>query len=93
MAIDRAGNTATSNQAVIVDNTPPTTEIVSGPSATTSQPIAVFAFTGADNLTPSSSLQFAWTLDGGPPSEFSAAATVTLGPLATGAARVRGSCA
>lgn len=84
VAIDRAGNTATSNQAVIVDNTPPTTEIISGPSATTSQPIAVFAFTGADNLTPSSSLRFAWTLDGGPPSEFSAAATVTLGPLPPG---------
>jgi sugar lactone lactonase YvrE len=84
MAVDRAGNTATSNQAVIVDNTPPATEIISGPSATTSQPIAVFAFTGTDNLTPSSSLQFAWSLDGGPPSEFSAAATATLGPLPSG---------
>jgi sugar lactone lactonase YvrE len=84
VAVDRAGNTATANQAVIVDNTPPATEIISGPSATTSQPIAVFAFTGTDNLTPSSSLQFAWGLDGGPPSEFSVAATATLGPLPPG---------
>ena len=83
-ATDRAGNTATLNRAMIVDNTPPTTEIAGGPGATTTNPIATFTFTGADNLTPVSSLQFAWSLDGGPPSGFSAATSVIVGPLPPG---------
>ena len=67
-----------------VDNTPPTTEITSGPPVTITQPIAAFAFAGTDNLTPASSLQFAWSLDGGPPSGYGTAAAVTVGPLPAG---------
>jgi hypothetical protein len=82
-ATDRAGNTATLNRAVIVDNTPPTTRITNAPSTTT-QPTATFTFTGADNLTPVPKLQFSWSLDAGPSSTFGPATTVTVGPLTPG---------
>ena len=84
VAVDRTGNTTTLNRPVIVDNTPPTTEITSGPPATITQPTAVFAFAGTDNLTPASSLQFAWSLDGGPPSGYGTVAAATVGPLPPG---------
>jgi sugar lactone lactonase YvrE len=83
-ATDRAGNATTLSRAVIVDNTPPTTEITGGPAATAANPVVTFTFTGADNLTPVSSLQFAWSLDGGPDSGFSTATTTTVGPLGPG---------
>ena len=83
-AVDRAGNTATVTRAVVVDNTPPTTEITAAPSGTIAQSTVVYAFTGTDNLTPSSSLLFAWSLDGGPPTGFSATTTASVGPLAAG---------
>ena len=84
VAVDRTGNTTTLNRPVIVDNTPPTTEITSGPPATITQPTAIFAFAGTDNLTPASSLQFAWSLDGGPPSGYGTVAAATVGPLPPG---------
>jgi sugar lactone lactonase YvrE len=83
-AADRAGNTVTIDRLVIVDNTPPETEIIGGPSGTTSEVIPTFAFTGRDNLTPTTGLRFAWRLDEGPLSAFSSATTVTLTGLAAG---------
>jgi sugar lactone lactonase YvrE len=78
VATDRAGNAVTVSRAVIIDNTPPETEITGGPSATTTQPAVAFTFGGRDNLTPSASLQFAWRLDEGPLSAFGADTSVTL---------------
>jgi len=43
-----------------------------------------FAFTGTDNLTPATSLAFAWRLDGGPWSAFDSATSVTLAGLIQG---------
>jgi sugar lactone lactonase YvrE len=83
-AADRAGNITTLDRLVIVDNTPPETEITEGPSGTTSEVSPTFAFTGRDNLTPTTGLRFAWRLDEGPLSAFSSAPTVTLTGLAAG---------
>jgi hypothetical protein len=63
---------------VIVDNTPPDTQITGGPAAQISTTTATFTFTGTDNLTPVANLQFAWLLDGGAFSAFSPAMSATL---------------
>jgi sugar lactone lactonase YvrE len=83
-ATDRAGNAATVSRVVIVDNTPPETEISGGPSGPLAEPSATFTFTGSDNLSPAASLRFAWRLDGGPLSPFADATSLTLGDLAPG---------
>jgi hypothetical protein len=83
-AVDRAGNSATLGRVVIVDNTAPDTELTAGPAGAIAQSTATFTFSGSDNLTPASGLQFAWRLDGGPWSAFTAATTVTAADLATG---------
>jgi sugar lactone lactonase YvrE len=83
-AADRAGNVATIERVVIVDNTPPDTQITGGPDGPLAQPTATLTFTGHDNLTPTSGLQFAWRLDDGPLSAFTAETTVTLVDLAPG---------
>jgi sugar lactone lactonase YvrE len=83
-AIDRAGNSATMGRVVIVDNTPPDTELTGGPAGITAEPRATFAFTGSDNLTPVAALRFAWRLDGGPWSEPAADTQVTLTDLPAG---------
>lgn len=83
-AVDRAGNVAALTRVVVVDNTPPETEIIETPSGTTSQPVVTFAFGGTDNLVPAGALQFAWRLDNGPWGPFTSTAAVTLENLAPG---------
>jgi sugar lactone lactonase YvrE len=84
IAVDRAGNGSLASRAVIVDNTPPVTEITGGPSAI-QETRATFTFTGTDNLTPVTSLTFAWRVDGGPWSAFDSATRATVSGLAQGA--------
>ena len=83
-AVDRAGNAGTVSHVVTVDGTPPETDIVAGPTGTIATSSATLAFTGSDNLTPATSLQFAWRLDGGPPSPFAADTSLTLNDLGPG---------
>lgn len=83
-ATDQAHNAATATRTVIVDNTPPDTQITDGPSTTTGGSSATFIFTGTDNLTPLANLVFAWRVDGGAFTEFSPATTATLTGLADG---------
>jgi len=83
-ATDRATNTTTTTRVVIVDNTPPDTQITAGPSGTISTPSAGFTFTGTDNLTPPANLVFAWRLDGGVWSNFGSETTASFSSLAPG---------
>ena len=80
-AEDAAGNRGFTSWTVIVDNTPPDTEITSGGEATAGGAVT-FAFTAADNLTPVASLVFSWRIDGDAWSPFVAetTATVDVGP-------------
>lgn len=87
-AADRAGNRASAARVVTVDNTPPETTITAGPAAVSSDRTVTVEFTGADNLTAAAGLVFAWRLDDGPWSAFSAARAVTLPALAPGAHHV-----
>jgi hypothetical protein len=84
-ATDGAANVGTVTRTVIVDNTAPDTEIVSGPTDDITQTEAVFTFSGTDALTPSLRLTFAWRLDGGAWSTFSAATSATVTGLGQGA--------
>jgi YD repeat-containing protein len=84
-ATDQAANSATASRVVIVDNTPPDTTITGGPTGEITTPSTTFNFTGTDNLTPVGSLVFAWRLDGGTYSPFSAATTADLSGLTAGA--------
>jgi sugar lactone lactonase YvrE len=83
-ATDRAGNAATVTRVVIVDNTPPETLIIEGPDGVIGQSSVTFAFGASDSLTPADSLQFAWRLDGGAWSPFSAATRVAIADVAAG---------
>lgn len=83
-ATDQAQNTATVSRTVIVDNTPPDTQIIAGPVDTISEPTATFSFTGTDNLSATAGLTFAWRLDGGPFTSFAAATSATLAELGAG---------
>jgi sugar lactone lactonase YvrE len=87
LAADRAGNLATVSRTVVADNTPPETEITTGPSGVITEPTATFDFTGSDNLTPTPALHFSWRLDEGPWSEFSPEATASLEGLVEGSRR------
>ena len=84
VATDEGQNTATATRTVIVDNTPPETQITGGPEGTFTGPAATFTFVGSDNLTPASSLEFAWRMDGGAFSPFSATASATISGLTPG---------
>src|SRR5207249_12076176 len=84
-ATDAAGNTGSTSRVVIVDNTPPDTQITDGPNGEIHGANTTFTFTGTDNLTPTSSLRFAWRLDGGTYTAFSETTTVNLTGLAEGA--------
>lgn len=81
---DQAQNTATASRTVIVDNTPPDTQITGGPVDTVSEPSATFTFAGMDNLSPAAGLAFAWRLDGGAFTPFAAMASATLSGLGAG---------
>jgi hypothetical protein len=81
---DQAQNTATASRTVIVDNTPPDTQITGGPVDTVGGPSAAFTFAGTDNLSPPAGLTFAWRLDGGAFTPFAAMTSVTLSGLGAG---------
>ncbi len=83
-ATDQATNSAQATRVVIVDNTPPNTTITGGPTGEITTSTTSFPFTGTDNLTPVGSLVFAWRLDGGAYSAFSAATTAELSGLTAG---------
>jgi sugar lactone lactonase YvrE len=67
------------------DDMPPETTITSGPTSPTDETMAVFSFTGVDDVTSPDGLKFAWRLDGRAFSEFSDARSVALTDLADGA--------
>src|SRR5439155_819774 len=79
------GSPGSAPRVLIVDNTPPDTEVITGAAGTTSATSATFTFRGADNLTPAMSLLFAWRLDSGAFTPFTAASSATLSNLAPGA--------
>jgi hypothetical protein len=81
-ATDAASNSSGATRVVIVDNTPPDTQITSGPPGTTPATTVTFTFTGSDNLTSPPNLLFAWRLDGGSWSPFDPATSATLSGLA-----------
>jgi sugar lactone lactonase YvrE len=83
-ATDQAGNTATATRLVIVDNTPPDTQITAGPSGAIGDSFATFTVTGTDNLAPVAGLQYAWRLDGGAYSAFDPSSQITLSGLSVG---------
>ncbi len=83
-ATDQAGNTATATRPVIVDNTPPDTQITAGPSGAIGDSFATFTVTGTDNLAPVAKLQYAWRLDGGAYSAFDPSTQITLSGLSAG---------
>jgi hypothetical protein len=83
-ATDQAGNTASATLPVIVDNTPPDTQITVGPSGAISDSFATFTVTGTDNLAPVARLQYAWRLDGGAYSAFDPSTQITLSGLSVG---------
>jgi hypothetical protein len=84
VARDHAGNIASASRTIIVDNTPPDTEITDGPSGATPQNTATFVFSGSDTLTPVMNLTFSWRIDGGAWSAFTADTTAAFTGLAVG---------
>ena len=82
--MDQAQNAGTASRTVIVDNTPPDTQITGGPGGTVSEPSATFTFAGTDNLTAAAGLAFAWRLDGGAFTPFAVATSATLAGLGSG---------
>ncbi len=85
VAADRAGNSAAAAQLLVVDRTPPDTRILTGPPQETAERTAIFTFEGGD--VQSVNLAFAWRLDGGAWSAFTASPAVELASLAPGAHR------
>ncbi|HEU5323792.1 MAG TPA: Ig-like domain-containing protein, partial [Methylomirabilota bacterium] len=83
-AQDRAGNGGASSRTIIVDNTPPDTEVTGGPSGPTPATATTFTFGGSDNLTPAASLVFSWRLDAGAWSAFAGDTTASFTELAAG---------
>lgn len=83
-AMDAFANSGSASSSVIVDNTPPNTQIESGPVGQITQTSAAFTFTGTDNLTAPGSLAFAWRVDGAAYSSFNAESSVTINGLAAG---------
>jgi hypothetical protein len=84
VATDAHENSTSVQRAVIVDNTPPHTDIASGPSGTIAGPSATFTFIGADNVSAPGNLVYAWRLDGGPFGAYSSALTAALDGLTAG---------
>ena len=83
-ATDSGQNTASVSRTVIVDNTPPDTQITGGPTEVTTGSSATFTFAGVDNLSPAPGLAFAWRLDGDAFTPFSAETSATLANLTAG---------
>ena len=83
-ATDQAQNAGTASRTVIVDNTPPDTQISEGPVDAVGEPSTTFTFTGTDNLSPLAGLAFAWRLDGGAFTPFAAVTSAALSGLGAG---------
>ena len=83
VATDRAANTAVDARLLVVDRTPPDTQIVTGPSGETAERTATFVVTGTDVYSPT--LDFAWRLDDGAWSPFGPATTIVVSALTPGA--------
>ncbi|HEX2229627.1 MAG TPA: DUF6531 domain-containing protein, partial [Candidatus Binatia bacterium] len=84
VATDVEGNSGGASRSVVVDNTPPDTQIISGPAGQVNETTAHFVFAGVDNLTPSGNLVFAWRIDDEAFTPFSTDTDATIGDLATG---------
>src|SRR2546422_1382482 len=84
VTVDRAADATATTRVVIVDNTPPDTQITSGPSGVIQVASATFTFTGTDFLTPVASLRFAWRVDGGAFAPFDPQPTAPLTGLSEG---------
>ncbi len=82
-AVDGAGQRASAQRGVIVDNTPPDTAITAEP-ASAAAATASFAFTGSDNLSAPETLVFAWRVDGQPFGAFTRATSATVTGLDAG---------
>jgi sugar lactone lactonase YvrE len=85
VATDRAANSASAAQLIVVDRTPPDTLVLTGPPHETAEGTAIFTFTGAD--VQSADLDFAWRIDEGAWSAFTASRAVEFTSLAAGAHR------
>lgn len=83
-ATDQGQNAGMASRLVIVDNTPPDTQISGGPPDPVTTPSATFTFTGTDNLSPAAGLAFAWRLDEGAFTPFTAVTSATLSGLVAG---------
>lgn len=83
-ATDRAGNRVSATRVVVVDNTPPRTRILTGPTGTIGETSAVITFGGSDNMTDPSALRYAWRVDGGDWSSSSQDSSASLTSLAAG---------
>jgi hypothetical protein len=81
---DVSQNTATAARTVIVDNAPPETQITGGPDGPVTSATVTFTWSASDNLTPAAGLTFAWRLDGGAFTPFTAGSNTTLSGLAAG---------
>ncbi len=83
-ATNASGNTSMLAASVVVDATPPDTQIVSGPSGVINTTSASFSWTGSDNRTPTSGLVYSNKLDQGNWSAYSSATSTTLTGLSEG---------
>src|SRR5262249_10635653 len=81
-AADAVGNHASAPLVVLVDNTPPETQIDAGPSGEILVGTATFTFSGSDNLTPAGNLVFSYRRAGGAGSASPSDTTVTSPNLA-----------
>lgn len=84
VATDQALNAATTSRTVIVDNTPPDTQVTGGPSDPVEGTSVTFTFTGTDDLSPEGELVFAWRLDGAAFTPFAPTTSVVLSGLGAG---------
>ncbi len=65
LPVPASGSDGLATQNIVIDTTPPSVSIMQEPKTLTNSTLATFAFTGADNLTPTANLVFLVSLDGG----------------------------
>jgi hypothetical protein len=83
-ASDLAQNRAAATRTFIVDNTAPDTSVTNGPDGPIDAAGATFTFAGTDNLTPATSLVFAWRLDADAFTPYTETTAATVSGLAAG---------
>jgi len=81
---DAAGNVGSASVTYTVDNTPPETSIIDGPTGWIKDQSATFSWTGSDDVTATANLVYSWNLDGGAWSAYSLATSTTLAGLTEG---------